>query len=66
MRLPKGISDFKELIQGTYLFADKSQFIKDVIKVVLIRRPRHFGKTLSRTEVITLKSRGTYDNSIDR
>jgi len=51
MRSPIGISDFKELIQGNYLFADKSLFVKDVIedgaKVILIPRPRRFGKTLN-------------------
>ena len=51
MKLPVGISDFKELIEGNYLFADKSLFIKDVIedgaKIILITRPRRFGKTLN-------------------
>jgi len=51
MNLPVGIDDFKELIKGDYLFADKSLFIKDVIedgaKVILITRPRRFGKTLN-------------------
>lgn len=51
MRLPIGISDFEELIEGEYLFADKSLWIKDVIedgaKVILVTRPRRFGKTLN-------------------
>lgn len=51
MRLPIGISDFKELITGGYVFADKSLFVKEVIedgaKVILITRPRRFGKTLN-------------------
>ena len=51
MRLPIGISDFKELIEGEYLFADKSLFIKEIIedgaKVIVITRPRRFGKTLN-------------------
>ncbi|PWU07186.1 MAG: AAA family ATPase [Verrucomicrobia bacterium] len=51
MRLPVGISDFKDLIEGEYLFADKTLFIKDVMedgaKVLLITRPRRFGKTLN-------------------
>jgi pyruvoyl-dependent arginine decarboxylase (PvlArgDC) len=46
-----GISDFKELIQGNYYFVDKSMFIKEFIddgsKVMLIPRPRRFGKTLN-------------------
>jgi len=51
MRLPVGIDDFKKLIEGGYLFADKSLFIKDVMddgaEVILITRPRRFGKTLN-------------------
>lgn len=47
-RFPIGISSFKKIIEGNYLFADKSLFIKDVIengaKVILITRPRRFGK----------------------
>ena len=50
-RLPVGISDFKELINGKYFFADKTSFIKEIIqdgaKVILITRPRRFGKTLT-------------------
>jgi len=57
MRPPIGISDFRKLILNTgprgepYLFIDKSLFIKDVIddpsEVMLINRPRRFGKTLN-------------------
>ena len=49
--VPVGISNFKELIEKNYLFADKSLFIKDIIedgaKIILITRPRRFGKTLN-------------------
>ncbi len=31
-QIPHGVSDFKELIEGNYRFADKSLFIKDVIE----------------------------------
>ncbi|MEK7654755.1 MAG: AAA family ATPase, partial [Pseudomonadota bacterium] len=57
MRIPIGISDFKELIQDVssenehYLYCDKSMMIKDIIdegpKVLLFTRPRRFGKTLN-------------------
>lgn len=57
MKPPIGISDFRKLIvhqdpQGKpYLFADKSLFIKEIIddpsEVILITRPRRFGKTLN-------------------
>ncbi len=50
-RLPSGVSDFNELVKGSYQFADKSLFIKEIIndgaKVILITRPRRFGKTLN-------------------
>jgi hypothetical protein len=50
-RLPSGVSDFNELVKGAYQFADKSLFIKEIIndgaKVILITRPRRFGKTLN-------------------
>ena len=51
MKLPIGISDFAELVTENYNFADKSLFIKEIIsdgaKVILITRPRRFGKTLN-------------------
>ena len=51
VRLPIGVSDFQKLIKGKYTFADKSLFIKDVIEdgtdIILITRPRRFGKTLN-------------------
>jgi hypothetical protein len=50
-KLPIGLSDFKELRMGNYYFVDKSEFISEVInennKVILITRPRRFGKTLN-------------------
>ncbi|NFI02970.1 AAA family ATPase [Clostridium botulinum] len=46
-----GTSDFKEIIEGKYYFVDKSllikEFIKNAAKVILIPRPRRFGKTLN-------------------
>jgi len=51
VKLPIGISDFQKLIQGRYEFADKSNFIKEIVndgaEVILITRPRRFGKTLN-------------------
>jgi len=50
-KLPIGLSDFKELRKRDYYFVDKSEFISQIInennKVVLIPRPRRFGKTLN-------------------
>jgi len=51
IRLPHGVSDFKKLVCGNYKFIDKTLFIKDIINdgadVILITRPRRFGKTLN-------------------
>ncbi len=51
MRLPIGQDNCRELIAEKFDFVDKSLMIKDVIddtaKVILITRPRRFGKTLN-------------------
>jgi hypothetical protein len=48
---PVGISDFKDMVTGDYSYIDKTLFIKEVIdkgdKILLIPRPRRFGKTLN-------------------
>jgi hypothetical protein len=50
-KLPVGISDFKDIVTGDYYYVDKTLFIKDIIdkgdKILLIPRPRRFGKTLN-------------------
>ncbi|HLP46171.1 MAG TPA: AAA family ATPase, partial [Candidatus Kapabacteria bacterium] len=50
-KLAVGESDFKTIITGNYYYVDKSLFIKDIIdrgdKIILIPRPRRFGKTLN-------------------
>ncbi|MEK8019019.1 MAG: AAA family ATPase, partial [Candidatus Parabeggiatoa sp.] len=51
-KLPIGISDFKELRENNdYYYVDKSLFIFEVMnrssKVILLPRPRRFGKTLN-------------------
>jgi len=50
-KLPIGVSDFKELIENKHYFIDKSLFIKEIVdedaKVILLPRPRRFGKTLN-------------------
>ena len=46
-----GESNFKNLIKGETYYIDKTMYIKDIIdnksKVILITRPRRFGKTLN-------------------
>ena len=50
-KLPIGLSDFKELIQEEYYYIDKTNLISEIIdnsaKIVLLPRPRRFGKTLN-------------------
>ncbi len=44
-------NDFKELIEGKYVYIDKTLLIKEIIdngdKSIMIPRPRRFGKTLN-------------------
>ncbi len=48
---PIGYDDFREIRQKDYVFVDKSLLIKDILqessKVILLTRPRRFGKTLN-------------------
>ncbi len=50
-RIGIGISDFCELRTENLLFIDKSLFIEEILtagaKILLIPRPRRFGKTLN-------------------
>ena len=49
--MPIGVDDFKELVEKGYCFVDKTRFIQELLenrgKVLLITRPRRFGKTLN-------------------
>jgi hypothetical protein len=48
-RLGIGISDFKELIRGNYIYVDKTEYIYKLInsgKYYFLSRPRRFGKSL--------------------
>src|SRR5215813_11167518 len=52
MQLPIGYDDFSELIDKKLDFVDKTLFIRDILdeistKVIVITRPRRFGKTLN-------------------
>src|SRR6056297_3207061 len=50
-RLPIGISDFEELIKNDYYYVDTTRMIGDIYKdgskILLLTRPRRFGKTLN-------------------
>lgn len=52
LNISVGVSDFTEIRKNGYYYIDKSEFIKDILKiastkVTLITRPRRFGKTLA-------------------
>ena len=50
-KLPIGVDNFKEIVDGNYYFIDKTLMIKEIIdrqsKVFLLPRPRRFGKSLN-------------------
>lgn len=50
-KLPIGISDFRDVIDGNYAYVDKSLLIEEIVnngtQVALIPRMRRFGKTLN-------------------
>ncbi|MDM8516789.1 AAA family ATPase [Desulfobacterales bacterium HSG16] len=49
--LPIGVSDFKKLRTKNFYYIDKTDFIREIIEtaaeVILLPRPRRFGKTLN-------------------
>jgi hypothetical protein len=59
-----GRSDFRELIDKQLLFVDKSLFVKEVIddesSVILITRPRRWGKTLNLSMLYYFFSKEAY------
>ena len=50
-KLPIGLSDFKKLREKNYYFIDKTELIAEILRehneIILIPRPRRFGKTLN-------------------
>jgi hypothetical protein len=51
IQIPVGISDFERIRENNYYYIDKSGLLIDMLKeemdqVMLITRPRRFGKTL--------------------
>ncbi len=67
---PIGISDFEKLIEGNYHFADKSLLIKELMedgaKVIVLTRPRRFGKTLNLSMLYYFLSKNYYNNETNR
>ena len=64
---PIGVDDFKHIVDNDYYFADKTLFIKEIIddgsQVVLITRPRRFGKTLNMSMLKYYFEKNEEDNS---
>ena len=62
-----GLSDFKEIIDNNRYFIDKTLIIKDFIedssKIVLLPRPRRFGKTLNMSIVKYFLEKSDEDRS---
>lgn len=50
-KLPIGVSDFKKLLEKDCYYVDKTLLVKEIMEasgeVILIPRPRRFGKTLN-------------------
>jgi len=75
MRVPVGQSNFKEIISNDYVWIDKSMLIKEVLddgaKIILLARPRRFGKTLNQSmlhyffadEIDGIATAGLFDNT---
>ncbi|MCL1808458.1 MAG: AAA family ATPase [Clostridiales bacterium] len=48
-KLPLGMQSFREIIEGDYVYVDKTQYIYNLVndaKYCFLSRPRRFGKSL--------------------
>ena len=65
-RLPIGTSDYKRIVDDNLYYVDKTMLIKEVIdggEVILITRPRRFGKTLNQTTLKHFFEKSNEDTS---
>ena len=49
MKFPIGVQDFKSVIEGGYVYVDKTALIHRLVtegKIYFLSRPRRFGKSL--------------------
>ena len=49
MKYPIGIQDFGDIIDGGYVYLDKTKLLYDLVhngKIYFLSRPRRFGKSL--------------------
>ena len=67
-RIAIGVSDFQEMLTGAYYYVDKTLFIKDILedgsKVILLPRPRRFGKTLNMSMLRYFFEKSVQDNKL--
>ncbi|MDR3586031.1 MAG: AAA family ATPase [Desulfosporosinus sp.] len=65
-RIAIGVSDFREMLTGAYYYVDKTLFIQDILedgsKVMLLPRPRRFGKTLNMSMLRYFFEKSAQDN----
>ena len=49
-KIPIGMDNFKDIIQGNYYYVDKTKMIEEILErgsyITLFPRPRRFGKSL--------------------
>ena len=71
MKYPIGIQDFESIINGGYVYVDKTALVYRLVtegKIYFLSRPRRFGKSLlvSTLEAyFNLRSRYNFKNSIE-
>ena len=49
MKYPIGIQDFEKIIEGGYVYLDKTSLVYDLVQngnIYFLSRPRRFGKSL--------------------
>ena len=65
-RIAIGVSDFQKMLTKGYYYVDKSLFIKDILEdgseVILLPRPRRFGKTLNMSMLRYFFEKSAEDN----
>ena len=66
-RIAIGVSDFRKMLTGAYYYVDKTLFIKDILEdgseIILLPRPRRFGKTLNMSMLQYFFEKSALDNS---
>ncbi len=67
---PIGVSDFEKLIRGNYHFVDKTLLIREIMndgsEVIVLPRPRRFGKTLNLSMLHYFLSKSYYSDEANQ